>query len=280
MAADSIEILARTICQERSYVFIKTCDAGAFKKTFHIRDGANTDLALKILVNAGNPDRVEREIAAHRACRHANISCLLDVRTIEHQGRQLVYFLEEFLSGGTLQARLQNGRLSRNEGKQLAVSLVDALAHLEPQGIVHRDIKPENVMYRVDGTPVLVDLGLARHLNEPSLTQTWMPHGPGTPIYASPEQLVNDKYMIDWRADQFSLGITLSIALFGLHPYASSGTDATEIIDRMSRREPPQLNFVRAATAERLELLIKMVDPWPIRRFARPDQLLDAWSTI
>lgn len=191
-------MLAHTICQQHRYVFIKPCDAGAFKKTFHVRDGANTDLALKLLVNAGNPGRVEREIAAHQACRHANISRLLDVRTIEHQGQQLVYFLEEFISGGTLQARLQNGRLSRGEGKQLAIALAGALAHLESQGLVHRDIKPENVMYRVDGAPVLVDLGLARHLNETSLTQTWMPHGPGTPIYASPEQLVNDKYLIDW----------------------------------------------------------------------------------
>lgn len=272
--------MAHTICQQHHYVFIKPCDAGAFKKTFHVRDGANTDLALKLLVNAGNPGRVEREIAAHQACRHANISRLLDVRTIEHQGQQLVYFLEEFLSGGTLQARLQNGRLSRSEGKQLAIALAGALAHLEPQGLVHRDIKPENVMYRVDGTPVLVDLGLARHLNETSLTQTWMPHGPGTPIYASPEQLVNDKYLIDWRADQFSLGVTLSIALLGIHPYAGNGAGNTEIVERMSRRESPQPDFVRAAAAEGLELLAKMVDPWPIRRFARPEQMLDIWKAI
>ena len=272
--------MAHTICQQYHYVFVRPCDAGAFKKTFHVRDAANTDLALKLLVNAGNLDRVRREIAAHQACRHQNISRLLDVGSIDHEGHPLVYFVEEFISGGTLHARLQGGRLPRAEGKRLAIALCDALAHLEPQALVHRDIKPENIMYRADGTPVLVDLGLARHLNQTSLTQTWVPHGPGTPIYASPEQLVNDKYMIDWRADQFSLGITLSIALLDLHPYAGGGADFTEIVDRMSRREAPQPDFVNAAQAERLDLLVKMVDPWPIRRFARPEQLLTAWKAI
>lgn len=273
-------MLARTICQNHNYVFVQLCDAGAFKKTFHVRDSNGTDLALKLLIKAGNADRVQREIAAHQACRHPHISHLIDVGNIDHQGQPLVYFVEEFLSGGTLGARLNRGALTRVDGKQVAIAITEALAHLEPQGIVHRDIKPENIMHRADGSPVLVDLGIARHLNQTSLTQTWIPHGPGTPIFASPEQLVNDKYIIDWRADQYSLGITLSIGMLCVHPYEGGGASDTEIVERMSRREMPQQGFIDAAKAQRLELLIKMVDPWPIRRFARPEYLLDAWKAV
>ncbi len=279
MAADPIETLAKTICQSHNYIFVRPCDAGAFKKTFHVRNGSS-DLALKLVVNPIDPIRVQREIDALRACNHPNISRLVEVGTVGHQGGQLVYFVEEFLSGGTLGSRLQNGVLPRNDGGHLAVSLAEALAHLAPRGIVHRDIKPENVMYRADGTPVLVDLGIARHLDESSLTQDWLTRGPGTPAFAAPEQLVNDKHLIDWRTDQFSLGITLSIGLLGMHPYSGNLTLNQAIVDRMTRRDPPTTQFIDAAKNNHLDLLVKMVEPWPIKRFARPEQLVAAWKNI
>lgn len=243
-----------------------------------MRDAGN-DLALKLVVNPIDPVRIQREIGALRACSHPNISRLVEVGTVNHQGGQLVYFIEEFLSGGTLGARLGSGILPQNEGSYLAISLAEALSHLALRGIVHRDIKPENVMYRADGTPVLVDLGIARHLDESSLTQDWLTRGPGTPAYAAPEQLVNDKYLIDWRTDQFSLGILLSIALLGMHPYSGNLSLDHVIVDRVSRRDPPNALFIDAAKNAHLDLLIKMVEPWPVRRFARPEQLVAAWKT-
>lgn len=271
--------MARTICQNHSYTLVRSCDAGAFKKTFHVRDAGN-DLALKLVVNPIDPVRIQREIDALRACSHPNISRLVEVGTVNHQGGQLVYFVEEFLSGGTLGARLGSGILSQKEGSHLALSLAEALSHLAHRGIVHRDIKPENVMYRADGTPVLVDLGIARHLDESSLTQDWLTRGPGTPAYAAPEQLVNDKHLIDWRTDQFSLGISLSIALLGMHPYSGNLTLDQAIVDRVSRRDPPTAQFISAAKNGGLDLLIKMVEPWSVKRFARPEQLVAAWKPI
>jgi serine/threonine protein kinase len=279
MASDPIETLAKTICQNHNYTFIRSCDAGAFKKTFHVQDGS-TDLALKLVVNPIDPARVQREIDALRACSHPNISRLLGAGTINHQGAPLVYFVEEFLSGGTLGARLRGGVLSRAEGRHVAVSLADALSHLAPRGIVHRDIKPENVMYREDGTPVLVDLGIARHLDESSLTQDWLARGPGTPAFSAPEQLNNAKHLIDWRTDQFSLGITLSMALLGMHPYSGDLILDQVLVDRMTRRDPPTTRFIDAAKDTRLDLLIKMVEPWPIKRFLQPRQLVTAWQMI
>jgi len=86
--------------------------------------------------------------------------------------------------------------------------------------LVHRDIKPANIMFK-EGleTPVLVDFGIVRDLAATSLTQTWSPIGPGTPFFASPEQLNNEKHLIDWRSDQFSLGVTLYFARTARHPY-------------------------------------------------------------
>jgi len=70
--------------------------------------------------------------------------------------------------------------------------------------------------------PVLVDFGLVRALDDSSITQSWLMMGPGTPYFASPEQLNNDKYLISWLSDQFSLALTTAFALTSRHPFAPS----------------------------------------------------------
>ncbi len=159
----------------------------------------------------------------------------------------------------------------------MGLTLSEAVAHLESRRLVHRDIKPDNILLRVDGSAVLVDLGIARHLEDTSLTQSWLGQGPGTPAFAAPEQLRNEKAMIDWRTDQFSLGVTLSIAMLGMHPY--SGTrDLELVVQRMGQRESPVPAFTEAVRAYGLGVVARMVAPWPIHRFTRPSELIAAWQ--
>jgi len=276
MVSDPIELLAKSICQKENYSFQAPCGAGAFKRTFRVSNGKE-DLALKIIVGVISPERIAREINALKKCDHPNISKLLSVGEHDLNGTKVVYLTEEYLPGGMLTDRLKAAALSLTVGKAFALAMVDAIDHLRSHSIVHRDIKPDNVMYRADGTPVLVDLGIARVLSQPSLTQDHLARGPGTPIFASPEQLVNDKYLIDWRADQFSLGITLSIAILGIHPYAVSNNHG-ETIDRMSQRMATSTQFDTAASANSLAMLKQMVEPWPIKRFRTAHELRQAWS--
>src|ERR1019366_6088976 len=114
--------------------------------------------------------------------------------------------------GGTLGDRLKSGLCTRDAVKALGSGLIRAIEHLHGLGLVHRDIKPENVMYRARDSdqPVIVDLGLVRDLAASSITQSWFAQGPGTPLFAAPEQLNNRKELIDWRADQFAVGVSLT----------------------------------------------------------------------
>jgi hypothetical protein len=84
-----------------------------------------------------------------------------------------------------------------------------------------------------DPTPALVDFGLVRDLSETSLTASWLPRGPGTPLFASPEQLNNEKALIDWRSDQFSIGVILP-KKFNIDYYAKIADIYSMLADKVS----------------------------------------------
>ena len=118
-----------------------------------------------------------------------------------------------------LEDRLKVGHLTQQEVIELVKGLILAVKDLQPS-LVHRDIKPANIMFRKNQPePVLVDFGIVRDLSQTSLTASWWPSGPGTPFFSSPEQLTNDKALIDWRSDQFAIGVIASLLLTGRHPY-------------------------------------------------------------
>jgi serine/threonine protein kinase len=214
-------------------------------------------------------------------CDHPNIGRLLRLDRQRVDGAEYVYSIEEFVGGGTLSDLvITRGLLNVEQAKAIGASLVSAVSHIAARGLVHRDIKPENIMLREDTvTPVLVDFGLVRLLNEPSITVSWAERGPGTPYFASPEQLRNEKHLIDWRADQFSLGVTLACVILGRHPYAMSvDEDMAATVDRVADREHVPTAFVDDVAKFGLPVLARMVSPWPVNRYREPTVLVEAWA--
>ena len=84
--------------------------------------------------------------------------------------------------------------------------IANALAHAHSRGVIHRDLKPENLLIDQGGMPHLIDFGLARFFDDPTLTNTGALIG--TPIYMSPEQ-VTGRIQLDARTDLYSLGLIL-----------------------------------------------------------------------
>ena len=279
MSAARLEVVARQICDHRQLAFRGLLGQGAFKETYLVEGTDGELLALKILLPGHNPERTAREIEAMLRCSHPNVARLRLVDSLGVDGVEHVYMLEEYLSGGTLGTLLERGLLSRPQVIHLARRLVDALGHIAELGLVHRDLKPENIMFRGGiEAPVVVDFGIVRDLTSRSLTQTWFMRGPGTPYFAAPEQLNNEKELIDWRTDQFSLGIVLAICICGRHPYEDVVGNSARTVEQVATRIGPTEQF-RAAIAEvGFTLLERMVSPWPVQRFRRPEQLIQAWE--
>ena len=211
-------------------------------------------------------------------CAHPNIVALLDIAEFEHAGTNYEYLIETFMDGGTLDDRLKYGLLGRNEALALGDELIAAVGHIAEKELVHRDFKPANIMYLATGTEALVgDFGIVRDLTKESLTNSYLQLGPGTPFFAAPEQLSNQKTLIDWRTDQFAIGVTIAVAHFGLHPYQQDGDNVGQVIGRVVGRNGPSAMFIRAAEGDLLPVLFKMVAPWPVGRFRTPNELKGAW---
>jgi serine/threonine protein kinase len=272
-----LEVVARQICAAEKLAFVKRAGTGTFKETFEVQSG-NSPLALKIYRPGQSLDRPTREIEALTRCNHPNIARLIKIAGYQSGTDTFAYCLEEFVPGGTLTTRLALGVYSRADVDTLAVPLLDAVGHVAGLNLVHRDIKPDNVLLRSDGvTPVVVDFGLVRDLSAVSITPTWQMHGPGTPLYAPPEQLLNAKALIDWRADQFSAGVLLSYAVFGFHPYEEPGDSHAAIVSRVMARAGATQRFKDAVRREDLPALLTMTEPWPYQRFRKAPDLLQAW---
>ncbi|MBN2981104.1 serine/threonine protein kinase [Cohnella algarum] len=274
-----LEDVARAICDELNLDFIGGSGEGTFKETYHVINQHGFNIALKVFKSGKISERTKREIDAMLVCNHPNIGKLIQVTKYEYKGQNYLYLLEEFLLGGTLTEKLKLRTMNISEFYLIGNSLIDALSHISSHGLVHRDIKPDNIMFREDGlTPVIVDFGLVRDLNSESLTQTWLMQGPGSPYFSSPEQLNNQKELIDWRSDQFSLGITFSLSLLGMHPYGFIGDDPGDVVNRIIRRSNFSTEFEHFCRECKLDVLFKMVSPWPIGRYRTPKQLKDAWN--
>lgn len=276
----SLKSVAEAISAERDYVFVAAAGAGAFKETYEVHDAEGKRLALKVFRSGMSAERTDREIDAMRRCAHPNIARVVAIDEFEREGERYVFLIEEFLPGGSLAERVQrDGPYTAADTRALAVALVDALAHIASHNLVHRDFKPENILLDARGAPMIDDFGIVRDLTKESLTQSWALRGPGTPFYAAPEQLNNEKELIDWRTDQFSLGVVLSVITFGVHPYQRDGMTMDQTVEAVAGRAGLADSFVQAASSAGFFALPKMLAAWPVGRFRTPELLAAAWAT-
>lgn len=276
MPETTLEAVARAYCASKGFVFRERVGEGAFKETFQVTSG-NGPIALKLYKQGARNERSGRELDALRLCSHASIAVFHSVTEFLYRGTKYLVQTEEFCAGGTLQKKAP---LATQDCFNIGAHLVDALCHIASLNLVHRDLKPENIMFREKNgvVPVIVDFGLVRNLGDTSITPSWLDRGPGTPYFAAPEQLNNDKPLIDWRCDQFSLGVTLAYLTLGFHPYAKNDDDPGQTVSLVANRREPTSRFIAAATLNGLSALVRMVSPWPVQRFRTPQVLKKGWT--
>lgn len=272
------ERIAREACERHGFTFNGHCGSGSFKEVFKACTGDGSCVAIKVSKPRALSLRSLREVETMQRLNHSSIAKLFVAETVQDGPSQFIVTHEEWLDGGSLTERMQ--RLTPCEVHTIGGALLQALSTIWEKELVHRDIKPDNIMFRsTDGLPVLTDFGIVRDLSAQSLTQTsaWM--GPGTPLFASPEQLNNEKHLIDARSDQFGLAATLYFSTTGYHPYQGCQEDQHQAINNASLRKGPSKEFIEWVRATGLPVLSRMVAPWPINRFRFPDDLLKAWNS-
>ncbi|MBS1983433.1 MAG: serine/threonine protein kinase [Bdellovibrionales bacterium] len=243
----------------------------ATRRTAQDGTPAQDDVALKLYFDAVQVERVEREVAVLHRLRHPSLSRVVEHGSVSLGGRTLRYVAFEFIDGDPLDHRLTNsGALAPRTVAIVGRDVASALSHIWRERIVHRDVNPKNIMLRIgDREAVLIDLGIARHLNESTLTslgKTW-----GTMGYMSPEHQRAEQALTS-LSDVFSLGVTLLEALTGTHP---TGGDQSLIATRC----PLTAAVAPSAPAGLAQLIDRMLSH---RAAFRPDPeaLSEEFSTL
>ena len=96
-----------------------------------------------------------------------------------------IYLVFEFVPGQNLRDYLKtNGQLSPVQAIAIVHPVLDAIAHAHAAGIIHRDLKPSNILIDADGTPRVMDFGIAaRGESQSNDGEAFM----GSPVYMAPE---------------------------------------------------------------------------------------------
>ena len=184
-------------------------------------------------------DRFQLEREALASVQHNNIARLLDGGTTDEG---YPYFVMEYIDGLPITEHCDQHRLDVEQRLQLFARVCDAVDHAHDLGYIHRDIKPSNVLVAPDGDPKLLDFGIAKLVDSRSRAQlvSLTEDGvPGTPEFASPEQVSGDRNRVGVRSDVYSLGVLLYQLVTGHYPYDLHKSVLAEV-QRVICEEDPQ----------------------------------------
>lgn len=186
------------------------------------------EVAIKTM-HFASPDPAQNRVLLGEArtvskMRHPNIVPIFEAG---EQGGDL-YLVFEYVPGKNLADFLrQSGALSPVKAIGVLRPILDAVAHAHAQGIIHRDLKPSNILLDDNGTPRVMDFGIAARVDG---TPDGMERINGTPAYMAPEYVLRRE--AGERSDVFSAGVILFEMLTGKRAFV--GNDIKVIMQRVA----------------------------------------------
>ncbi len=235
-----------------------------------IKRGMDTDSVLRHFRN-------ERQILA--SFDHPNIARLFDGGTTKDG---LPYFVMEYIEGVPINQYCSAHGLSVVERLKLIREACAAVSYAHRHTVIHRDIKMSNILVTSEGTPKLLDFGIAKILqpgieSEALMTMTGV--RPMTPEYASPEQVRGEP--VTTASDVYSLGVVLYELLTGRSPYHFTSRSPSDVVREITNTEPPRPSTVvsnnnqQSVRGDLDNILLMALRKEPARRYQTVDQFAD-----
>ncbi len=264
-------------CRLGEYELISEIGRGGMGVVF---EGRHPALGRRVAIKLLPPSFALHEHARQRFLREARIIARLrhpQIVPIYAVGEQdhVLYFVTELIQGTSLD-QLQRCDMPGSTGSdwsrwvaRLGIQAAEPLAFAHSQSILHRDIKPSNFILNQQGKLWLTDFGLAKLLDEPSMTATgeWV----GTLRYTAPECLLGEA---STRSDIYGLGLTLYELLAGRPAY--SEVEKLRLVRAILETSPAPLRSLDPSIPRELESVIaRACERDPQLRYASAEELAD-----
>src|SRR5438067_1659428 len=234
-------------------------------------------VALKVVP----PDSANVGQAAERFRREAKLAASLDHANIipvyrVGQAGPLHYMAMKFVEGRAVDSIIESqGALPLPVAIAILKYSALGLAFAHEKKIVHRDIKGANILVDKDGRVMVSDFGIARALEEVSLTASGMVIG--TPYFMSPEQCGGLK--VSPQSDQYSLGVMGFQMLTGEVPF--NADSMVGIIQHHYMTPVPDITQVRSdVPKELLDIIYCSLNKAPEDRFATTKEMAQALENV
>ncbi len=215
--------------------------------------------------------RYERQILA--SLEHPYIARLFDGGSTD-QG--LPFFVMEYVEGQPVNLFCRGNSLNNRDRCELFLKILEAVAYAHRNLVVHRDLKPGNIFVSEDGTPKLLDFGVAKLISgsgEGSLTVTTHLR-PFTPEYASPEQVRG--LAVTTSTDIYSLGAVFYEMLTDRRAQPITTPTPAEIEHAVCDMEAPRPSQIAPSVDEDLDNIVLMaMRKEPERRYISVDQFAE-----
>lgn len=193
-----------------------------------VKRGVDTDFVLRRFRN-------ERQILA--TLDHPYITRLIDGGSTD-DGRP--YFVMEYIDGFPIYRYCDKNKLGILARLELFCRVMDAVEYAHQKRVIHRDLKPSNIFITTDGSPRLLDFGIAKLLDPDLAIDTLQPTATAlrmmTVDYASPEQVRGEK--VTFATDVYSLGVILYELLTGYRPYRLTSRSTHEVARAICDDDP------------------------------------------
>lgn len=235
-----------------NYELLSKIGAGGMGVVFKAKDIYLSRLvAIKFIITSSSAgsrmvERFYREAEVSANLNHDNIIKIYKVGMYNNSP----YMVMEFIEGMALSEYCENNKISLNEKMEILIKTARALHLAHSHQIIHRDIKPANVMIRKDGTPIVMDFGIAR-LNRDSKSLTRTGEIMGSPKYMAPEQVEGRKREIGPHTDIYALGGVMYYLMLGKPPIEEESI--LKIMYRIVNVPPKQIRALDPDIPEALE---------------------------
>ncbi|CAK72198.1 unnamed protein product (macronuclear) [Paramecium tetraurelia] len=236
-------------------------------------------LAIKI-IEKFKLSKSEKLMLAHEVeiMKLLNHSCIVRFHEIIETKTHLNIITEVVRDGDLFDYIIKNENINEQEASLIMSQLFDTLNYIHSVGIVHRDLKPENIMIVLDATKKnvkqvkIIDFGFANFL-----TNIQTKEGEalcGTTNYLAPESLEQKK--IDFKVDNFALGVILYFLLSGYLPFDSEFPE--DIIKNIIEcKYDLQEEFWQQISDDARDLIKKLLMKEPDERISMQSALEHPW---